>query len=54
VIDLDPPIPSITEFGLGAPGDGYEESQTATHELVVVEPFPLRIDIDALVKRRAG
>jgi Uma2 family endonuclease len=49
VIDLDPPVPSITVFGLGAPGDGYEESQTATGELAVVEPFPLRIDIDALV-----
>ncbi|MDN5861674.1 MAG: Uma2 family endonuclease [Pseudonocardia sp.] len=49
VVDLDPPAPSITVFGLGAPGDGYRESQTATGELVVAEPFPLRIDIDALV-----
>jgi Uma2 family endonuclease len=54
VIDLDPPAPSITVFGLGAPGDGYEESQTATGELVVAEPFPLRIDIDALVARRGA
>ena len=54
LIDLDPPAPSITVFGLGAPGDGYEESQTATGELVVREPFPLRIDIDALVARRGA
>jgi Uma2 family endonuclease len=54
VIDLDPPVPSITVFGLGAPGDGYRESQTATGELIVVKPFPLRIDIDALVARRGG
>jgi Uma2 family endonuclease len=54
LIDLDPPIPSITVFGLGAPGDGYEESQTATRELVVVEPFPIRVDIDTLVGRRSG
>ncbi|WP_246632334.1 Uma2 family endonuclease [Pseudonocardia nigra] len=52
LVDLDPPVPSITTFGLGAPGDGYVESQTATRELVVTEPFPLRIDIDALVSRR--
>jgi Uma2 family endonuclease len=51
VIDIDPPVPSITVFGLGAPGDGYRESQTATGELVVTEPFPLRIDINALVSR---
>lgn len=49
VVDLDPPAPSITVFGLGAPGDGYRESQTATGELQVAEPFPLRVDIDALV-----
>ena len=54
VIDLDPPIPSITVFGLGAPGDGYQESQTATGELVVAEPFPLRVDLAALVARRGG
>ncbi len=54
VIDLDPPVPSITVFGLGAPGDGYEESQAATGELAVAEPFPLRVDIDALVARRGA
>jgi hypothetical protein len=37
-------------FGLGAPGDGYRESQTASAELVVREPFALRVDIRALVK----
>jgi Uma2 family endonuclease len=52
LVDLDPPVPTITTFGLGAPGDGYVESQTATRELIVTEPFPLRIDIDALVGRR--
>lgn len=49
MVDLDPPAPSITVFGLGAPGDGYRESQTATGELQVAKPFPLRVDIDALV-----
>ncbi|SHK58576.1 hypothetical protein SAMN05443637_108153 [Pseudonocardia thermophila] len=42
-------MPTITVFGLGAPGDSYRESRTATHELVVTELLPLRIDIDALV-----
>lgn len=52
LIDLDPPAPTITVFGFGAPGDGYVESQTATGELVVSEPFDLRVDIAALVARR--
>jgi Uma2 family endonuclease len=52
VVDLDPPAPTITAFVLGAPGDGYVESQTASGELVVSEPFEMRIDIDALVDRR--
>jgi Uma2 family endonuclease len=52
VVDLDPPAPSVTVYGLGAPGDGYAESQTATSELVVQEPFAMRIDIEALVARR--
>ena len=50
LVDLDPPAPTITVFGLGAPGDGYRESQTASAELVVREPFALRVDIAALVK----
>jgi Uma2 family endonuclease len=54
VVDLDPPAPSITVYGLGAPDDGYVESQTATGELVVHEPFDLRIDIGALIDRRSG
>lgn len=54
LIDLEPPRPSITVFGLGAPGGGYRESQTATGVLVVAEPFALRIDIDALVARRGA
>jgi Uma2 family endonuclease len=54
VVDLDPPAASITVYGRGAPGDGYEESQTATGELVVPEPFGMRIDIAALVTRRDG
>ena len=53
VVDLDPPAPSITVYGLGAPDDGYVESQTATGELVVVEPFEMRIDIGALVEQRS-
>lgn len=52
LIDLDPPAPTITVFGFGAPGDGYVESQTATGELIVTEPFDLRVDIGALVARR--
>lgn len=52
VVDLEPPTPTITVFGLGAPGDGYAESQTASHELVVEEPFPLRIDVEALAGGR--
>jgi Uma2 family endonuclease len=52
VVDLDPPVPSITVYGLGAPDDGYVESQTATGVLVVQEPFEMRIDIEALVDRR--
>lgn len=51
VIDLDPPAPSITVYGLGAPGDGYVESQRATGELVTTVPFPLRIDVAGLVER---
>lgn len=54
IVDLDPPTPTITVYGMGAPGEGYAESQTAAHELVVAEPFPLRIDIDALVARRGA
>ncbi|MFC4947147.1 Uma2 family endonuclease [Pseudonocardia sp. GCM10023141] len=50
VVDLDPPVPSITVFGLGAPGDGYVESQRATGELVTSVPFPLRIDVAGLVE----
>jgi len=38
-------------YGLGAPGDGYVESQTATGELIVQEPFPMRIDIRSLLDR---
>jgi Uma2 family endonuclease len=46
VVDLDPPAPSITVFGVGAPGDGYVESQRGViGKLVVSEPFPLTIDI---------
>jgi Uma2 family endonuclease len=52
VVDLDPPVPSITVYGLGAPDDGYVESQTATGVLVVQEPLELEIDIEALVVRR--
>jgi Uma2 family endonuclease len=52
VVDLDPPAPTIAAFALGAPGDGYVESQTAGGELVVTEPFEMRIDVDALIDRR--
>ena len=49
LVDLDPPLPTITVFGLGVPGDGYVESRTASGELMVGEPFGLRVDISALV-----
>jgi Uma2 family endonuclease len=52
VVDLDPPAPSITVYGLGAPDDGYVESQTATGMLIIQQPFEMRIDIRALVDRR--
>jgi Uma2 family endonuclease len=52
LVDLDPPAPTITAFALGAPGDGYVESQTANGELVVSEPFEMWIDVGALVDRR--
>jgi Uma2 family endonuclease len=52
LVDLDPPAPTITAFTLAAPGEGYAESQTASGELVVTEPFEMRIDVDALVDRR--
>jgi Uma2 family endonuclease len=48
LVDLDPPLSTISVFGLGAPGDGYLESQTVSGELVVREPFPLRVDVAAL------
>ena len=52
VVDLDPPAASITVFGLGAPGDGYAESQRGvTGELVVEAPFRLEIDIAALAEQ---
>jgi Uma2 family endonuclease len=52
VVDLDPPVPTIAVFALGAPGDGYVESQTVSGELVVAEPFEMRIDVGALIDRR--
>jgi Uma2 family endonuclease len=52
LVDLDPPAPTITVFTLGAPADGYAESQTASGELVVTQPFEMRIDLGALVDRR--
>ena len=51
LVDLDPPAPTVTVFGLGAPGDGYVESQTTSGELLVTEPFTLRIDVAALADR---
>jgi Uma2 family endonuclease len=54
LVDIDPPAPTITAFALVAPGDGYVESQTATGELIVSEPFEMRIDVGGLVDRRPG
>jgi Uma2 family endonuclease len=52
LVDLEPPVPTITVFALGAPGDGYVESQTSSGELFVSEPFEMRIDVGALVEQR--
>ncbi|OLT12194.1 hypothetical protein BJF78_24955 [Pseudonocardia sp. CNS-139] len=41
VVDLDPPVPSITVIEAG-------RRRVVTGELVVEEPFPLRIDLGAL------
>jgi Uma2 family endonuclease len=51
LVDLDTPVPTIAAFALRAPGDGYVRSQTASGELVVTEPFEMRIDLGALVER---
>jgi Uma2 family endonuclease len=53
-VDLDPPVPSITVYHLGAPGDGYVEAPATDGVLVTFEPFPLRITIPALVAPRSG
>lgn len=53
IVDLDPSVPSITVFHLGAPHDGYIEAPATTGELVTTVPFALRIDIPALVARRS-
>ncbi|MBV9140332.1 MAG: Uma2 family endonuclease [Pseudonocardiales bacterium] len=49
IVDLDPPIPSITVFHLGAPGDGYIEAPATAGQLVTTVPFDLRVDIPALL-----
>jgi Uma2 family endonuclease len=54
LIDLDPPRPSVTVYGLGAPGDGYAVSQHAVGELVVAQPFEIRVDLDALTATRGA
>ena len=51
---FDPPAPTITAFAHVAPGDGYVESQTAAGELVVSEPFEMRIDVGGLIDLRPG
>lgn len=48
VVDVEPPVPSITVYGLGAGGGGYAESRPATGTLVVSEPFPVQIDVATL------
>jgi hypothetical protein len=34
------------------PGDGYVVSQRASGEVVVAEPFEMRIDVGGLIDRR--
>jgi Uma2 family endonuclease len=51
VIGLDPPV-SLTAYTLA---DGhYQESQTVTAEFAAGDPFPLRIDIPALIVPRGA
>ena len=52
VVDLDTPVPTVTTYVLRESGDGYVVSSRVNGELVVDEPFPMRIDVDALVDRR--
>jgi Uma2 family endonuclease len=52
VVDLDTPVPTVTAFVLRESGDGYVVSQRVSGELVVTEPFEMRIDIGALGERR--
>jgi Uma2 family endonuclease len=51
VIDLEPPA-TLTAFTLI--GDHYQESQTVTNEFVILDPFPLRIDLPALTTPRGA
>jgi Uma2 family endonuclease len=54
LVDLDPPVPSITVFHLGAPGDGYVEAPATAGQLVTTVPFDLRVDIPALIVPRSS
>jgi len=54
LVDLQPPVPTITVFARHAPDGGHVESRTATVELRFTEPLDLRIDVAALVARRGG
>ncbi|HEV2780349.1 MAG TPA: hypothetical protein VGX25_13240 [Actinophytocola sp.] len=49
MVDLDPPASIATYHPAGT---FYQEAPAVTGELVVPEPFPMRIDIPALVARR--
>jgi Uma2 family endonuclease len=49
-VDLNPPVPTTTVFHLGAPDDGYVEEPAVDGRLTTSLPFPLTIDLDALVR----
>lgn len=52
LVDLDPPAPTVVVFGAPVAGEGYLEQREVTGELVVAEPFPMRIDLTALTAPR--
>jgi len=51
VIDLEPPA-TLIAYVLA--GGRYQEAQTVTDELTTLDPFPLQIDVSALITPRGA
>jgi len=51
VIDLEPPA-TLTAYVLA--GGRYQEAQRVTDELTTLDPFPLQIDVSALITPRGA